>query len=65
GFSTGKIDLFLGRDLVPTSEGETDPGEFLEVVTLPFEALFTMGISGKIVDSKTLLALLWYRQVFH
>ncbi|MFQ5780240.1 MAG: NUDIX hydrolase [Nitrospiria bacterium] len=65
GFSTGKIDLFLGQDLAPTTESHTDPGEFLEIVTLPFEELFTMGISGKIVDSKTLLALLWYRQVFH
>lgn len=64
GFSTGKIDIFLGRDLEPSTEGHADPEEFLEIVTLPFEKIFQMGLSGKIVDSKTLLALLWYRQVY-
>lgn len=63
GFSTGKIDLFLGRDLVPDPSSHADPGEFLEVVTLPFEALYRQGVSGKIIDSKTLLAVLWYQQV--
>ncbi|HIE64558.1 MAG: NUDIX hydrolase [Nitrospira sp.] len=64
GFSTGKIAIYLGRDLEPSMEAHADAEEFLEIVTLPFEEVFQMGLSGKIVDSKTLLALLWYRQVF-
>ncbi|MFY9268490.1 MAG: NUDIX hydrolase [Candidatus Manganitrophaceae bacterium] len=62
GFSTGKIEVFLGRNLIPSPEAHSDPGEFIEVVTLPFEELYQQGLSGKIVDSKTMLALLWYRQ---
>lgn len=64
GFSTGKIEVFLGTDLVPQPEARADPGEFLEVATLSFEELYRQGLSGKIVDSKTLLAILWYQQRF-
>lgn len=64
GFSTGKIDVFLGRDLVANPNIHAEPGEFLEVVTLSFADLYQQGIAGKIVDSKTLLALLWYQQMF-
>ena len=63
GFSTGKIEVFLGRDLRPNPHAHTDPGEFIEVVLLPFEEIYQQGLSGKIIDSKTLLALLWYRQI--
>lgn len=64
GFSAGKIDVFLGRDLIPSPDSQLDPGEFIEVVTLPFEEAYGQAVSGKIVDSKTLLAFLWYRQHF-
>jgi ADP-ribose pyrophosphatase len=63
GFSTGKIEVFLGRELTPSRDAHADAEEFLEVVILPFEELYGDGLSGKIIDSKTLLALLWYRQV--
>lgn len=63
GFSTGKISVFLGRDLIRNPDAHADPEEFLEVVTLPFEDLYRRGLSGEIIDSKTLLALLWYRQI--
>lgn len=62
GFSTGKIEVFLGRDLRSSPHAHSDPGEFIEVVLLPFEEVYQQGLSGKIIDSKTLLALLWYRQ---
>ena len=62
GFSTGKISVFLGRNLMPDPEAHADPQEFLEVVTLPFDQLYKRGLSGEILDSKTLLASLWYRQ---
>lgn len=64
GFSTGKIEVFLGRDLHPSPDAHADPGEFIEVVRLPFEEAYQQGLSGKIIDSKTLLAFLWYRQTF-
>lgn len=63
GFSTGKISVFLGRDLVSNPDAHADPEEFLEKVVLPFEELYRRGLSGEIIDSKTLLAVLWYRQV--
>jgi len=64
GFSTGKIEVFLGRDLSPAPEAELDPGEFIERLCLPFEAAYAKAVSGEMVDSKTILALLWYRQHF-
>jgi ADP-ribose pyrophosphatase len=62
GFSTGKIDIFRGTDFTPAVNAHTDPSEFIEVVTLPFETLYQKCINGEIVDSKTLLAVLWHRQ---
>lgn len=62
GFSTGQIAVFLGRDLVLQEDSHLDTGEFLEVVILPFKDLYRQAVSGKIVDSKTLLAILWYQQ---
>ncbi len=61
GFSTGRIELFLGRDLQPAPHARPDSTEFLEVVTVPFNELLEMVRRGDIVDSKTLLAALWYR----
>ncbi len=63
GFSTGKIDLFLATNLVPSEGAHTDPGEFIERVVLPFSELYQKALSGEIVDSKTLLAVLWYQQM--
>ncbi len=62
GFSTGKIEVFLGRGLVASPTGHADAGEFLEVVTVPFEEAYRKALTGEIVDSKTLLAILWYQQ---
>lgn len=64
GFSAGKIEVFLGQNLVPSPESSLDPGEFIEVVILPYSDVYQQALSGKIVDSKTLLALLWYQQNF-
>jgi ADP-ribose pyrophosphatase len=61
GFSTGRIQVFLGRDLRPAPHAHPDGTELVEVVTLPFDELFHLVERGEIVDSKTLLAVLWYR----
>ncbi|MFQ5588502.1 MAG: NUDIX domain-containing protein [Nitrospiria bacterium] len=64
GFSTGKIEVFLGRDLTPSSGQDLDDSEFIEVLALPFEKAYRQALSGQIVDSKTLLSFLWYKQHF-
>lgn len=61
GFSTGRIQVFLGRDLQPAPHAKPDGTEFIEIVTLPFAELLDRVERGDIVDSKTLLAALWYR----
>ena len=62
GFSTGKIDIFRATDFTPAVDAHTDSDEFLERVSLPFATLYQKCINGEIVDSKTLLAVLWHRQ---
>jgi ADP-ribose pyrophosphatase len=61
GFSTGRIQVYLGRDLRPAPHAKPDGTEFLEIVTMPFEELLARVQGGDIVDSKTLLAVLWHR----
>jgi ADP-ribose pyrophosphatase len=61
GFSTGRIEVFLGRDLQPAPDARPDGTEVLEVVVMPFVELLDRVRRGDIVDSKTLLAALWYR----
>jgi ADP-ribose pyrophosphatase len=63
GFSTGWIRVFLGRDLVPRPHSRPAADEFLQVVALPFEDLLVMVLKGEIVDSKTIIAALWYRHL--
>jgi ADP-ribose pyrophosphatase len=62
GFSTGQIAVFLATDLTPSGGPHPDAEEFLEQVALPFNAFYQKAISGEMVDSKTLLAALWYQQ---
>lgn len=62
GFSTGQISVYLGRDLILQKDSHLDSEEFIEKVTLPFEVLYKQARAGEIIDSKTLLAILWYKQ---
>lgn len=61
GFSTGQIQVYLGTDLAPDPDFHADDGEFLERVRMPFEELYRRTGSGEVVDSKTMLAVLWYQ----
>ncbi len=63
GFSTGKIEVFLALDLIPNPTTHPDSGEFLEVIILPFDELYQRVLRGEIVDSKSIIAILWYRQL--
>jgi hypothetical protein len=60
GFSTGKIEVYLGRELTPVSLPPGDGEEFIERVEMPFDTLYQMAVSGQVMDSKTMLAVLWY-----
>ena len=61
GFSTGNIEVYLGTDFTEPSSLHPDDGEFLERVRMPFPELYSMTVSHQIVDSKTMLAVLWYQ----
>jgi ADP-ribose pyrophosphatase len=63
GFSTGKILIVLADKLTPVAHSHHEPGEFLEVVTMAFEEFYQMVLSGQVVDSKSIIAALWYRQI--
>lgn len=61
GFSTGRIQVFLGRDLQAAPDACLDGTEHLERVAMPFDELSRLVQRGEIVDSKTMLAVMWYR----
>lgn len=61
GFSTGHIEVYLGTELAPSHDRHPDDGEFIERVKMPFDELYRIAVSGEIVDSKTILAALWYQ----
>jgi ADP-ribose pyrophosphatase len=63
GFSTGKIQIVLAEKLTPAVDAHIDPDEILEVITLDFETLYQKVTEGEIVDSKTIVATLWYHQL--
>jgi len=62
GFSTGHIDLYRATELTPSSRRHAEAGELLERVVLPFDRLKEMVAAGEIVDSKTIIAVLWHLQ---
>ncbi len=59
GFTDERIHLFLASDL---SRGQTslDDDEFVEVLTAPLSHVLRMIHDGRIVDAKSLSALLYY-----
>ena len=61
GFSTGCIEVYLGTELAPNAALHPDDGEFIERVRMPFDELYRSAVAGDIVDSKTILAVLWYQ----
>jgi ADP-ribose pyrophosphatase len=62
GFSTGRIEIYLATELASSTLVHSEHGEFLEKVVVPFGDLIGMIQAGDIVDSKTIIACLWYRQ---
>jgi len=60
GFSTGHIELYRATGLAPSGRRHAEPGEAIERVVLPFRELERMVASGEIIDSKTIIAVLWH-----
>ena len=57
GYSDERIHVFLALDLVKV-EQRLSGGEFLEVVTMPFDEAVAMARRGDLLDMKTVVALL-------
>ena len=51
------IHIYLMRGLTQ-GEQALDDDEVIELIKMPFEEVYEMGVRGEIVDSKTLAALL-------
>ncbi len=57
GYSTEKIHLFLGRQLEPAPLA-MDDDEIIQIERVPFQEAVAMAQDGRLVDSKTIIALL-------
>jgi ADP-ribose pyrophosphatase len=57
GYSNERIELYLARDLEYVGHA-LDEGEFLDVFTLPLDEAIQWVRSGRIVEAKTIMALL-------
>ncbi len=58
------IDVYLARDLKPGSQ-HLDEGEFIDVEAYELEELCDMIYAGKLQDSKTVAALLAYKNLLN
>jgi ADP-ribose pyrophosphatase len=54
------IDLFVARKL-SQQQRSLDQGEFLEILTVPFEEAIAMVRDGRITDAKSVAGLLWLK----
>ena len=57
GYSNERIELYLARDLEHVGHA-LDEGEFLDVFVLPLDEALEWVKSGRIVEAKTIMALL-------
>lgn len=59
-FSDETLDIYFAQDLYK-GKRHLDYDEFINVKLIPFEKALKMVQSGKITDSKTVIALLYYK----
>lgn len=57
-YSDEGIEIYLATGL-EQRKASLDAGEFLEVISLPFDEALTMAHDGRITDVKTIIGLLW------
>ncbi len=60
GYNTEVIHCFVASGIKKVSELELDEDEIISVVKIDFRKVLNMILSGKIVDSKTICAVLTY-----
>ena len=58
GYSDEHIELYLARGLI-AGERELDAGEFLDVLTMPLDAVLAAIDAGEITDVKTIIGAYW------
>lgn len=63
GFCTEKIHLFVARDLT-IDYLENDEDEFIDIITMNLDEALEKIVSGEIVDSKTIIGLLYYKMYY-
>jgi ADP-ribose pyrophosphatase len=63
GFCTEKIHLFVARDLT-VDYLENDEDEFIDIITMNLDEALEKIVSGEIVDSKTIIGLLYYKMYY-
>ena len=61
GFSNEVMWMYLGEGLVKTKR-QLDSDEFLELAPFSVEEAFRMVKSGKIMDVKTVIGIMWYHE---
>lgn len=59
GFTDERIHLFLATGLLP-GRSNLDDDEFVEVVTMPLSRVLTAVRDGRIIDAKSIAALLYF-----
>jgi len=60
GYNTEAIHCFVASGLSQPGDLELDEDEIISVVKIPLKKLIKMILSGKIIDSKTICAVLTY-----
>jgi ADP-ribose pyrophosphatase len=60
GYSTQTVNCFIAEEFELAGKPKLDPDEFLTVKKLDFNKLLKMILSGKIIDSITISAVLTY-----
>src|SRR5690606_28557945 len=61
GFSNEKMYLFVAKELVKR-EADPDDDEYIEVLKVKIEDSINMILRGEIVDSKTIIGILYAQQ---
>lgn len=62
GYSNERIVIYLAKNVCFSETGQKlDPGEFLTLVSVPFEEALAMTRNGDITDVKTVIGLNWAR----
>jgi ADP-ribose pyrophosphatase len=61
-YSDEHLDLYLARGL-QTGKAQLDDGEFLDVITIPFEELMAWIQQGKVTDVKTIIGAFWLEKI--